>query len=506
VDNVSIYLKRLDSLLNKHTLVVLLIILMIGFFLRGYKVVDRFQFAHDGDLYSWMVKDVVVDHHIRLIGQITSTPGIFIGPIFYYSIIPFFMLTSMTSLGVVYFGLVLSLITLISYYYIFAKSFDKFTGLIATFLQAVLISRVTFDNWIVPTVTTSLWEVWYFFCVYQIAKGQYWIAPILGLLVGTIWHINFALAPSLLAIPVAVLVSKKLPNLKNILAGITGFLIPSVPLFLFEFKHHFSQTRALLDSFKAEQGGGVGIDKLQHVMLQIQGNFTSTFFYPYRGDIFWGLVYMAIFLGITAYLFKTKVKKGLLFIPFLTWVLGVIFFFTASSKIISEYYFSNLNTLWIGLLTISLSALYMKYRLGKVAVLAALLILLVQSFGYVLNDNHFYTQNSYLHKKEVAQYITEDSKKRGLPCVAVSYLTSEGNNVGYRYLFYFNHLHVNQPLSNSPVYTIVYPSTLSSDSIKAKFGDIGVIPPSGNFDLAKVAYSCSGQNSNLTDPLLGYTE
>src|SRR5690349_21441940 len=103
----------------------LFIILLIGLFLRGYKVIDRFQFAHDGDLYSWMVKDVVVDHHIRLIGQITSTPGIFIGPIFYYSIIPFFMLTKMYPLGVVYFGLLLSMITLVSYYYIFSKSFGK---------------------------------------------------------------------------------------------------------------------------------------------------------------------------------------------------------------------------------------------------------------------------------------------------------------------------------------------------------------------------------------------
>src|SRR3989344_1725053 len=80
------------SFLKKHW--VLVVILAIGLFLRTYDIVDRYEFAHDGDLFSWIVKDIVVDKHLRLIGQLTTAPGIFIGPLFYYSLIQFFILFS----------------------------------------------------------------------------------------------------------------------------------------------------------------------------------------------------------------------------------------------------------------------------------------------------------------------------------------------------------------------------------------------------------------------------
>ena len=72
----------------------LILILLIGLFFRTYAVVGRYDFAHDHDLFSWIVKDIVVDNHPRLIGQLTSAPGIFIGAFFYYSLVPFFLLLS----------------------------------------------------------------------------------------------------------------------------------------------------------------------------------------------------------------------------------------------------------------------------------------------------------------------------------------------------------------------------------------------------------------------------
>src|SRR5689334_10511821 len=96
----------------------LLLILLLATFFRTYHLVPRFEFAHDGDLYSWIVKDVVVDHHLRLIGQLTSAPGIFIGPGFYYALIPFFLLFNMDPVGGNGLVIILALATLISYFYI----------------------------------------------------------------------------------------------------------------------------------------------------------------------------------------------------------------------------------------------------------------------------------------------------------------------------------------------------------------------------------------------------
>ena len=63
---------------------ILILIAAIGLFLRLYKGREMFMYNHDQDLAGWIIKDVIVNHHFRLIGQLTSTPGIFIGPYFYY--------------------------------------------------------------------------------------------------------------------------------------------------------------------------------------------------------------------------------------------------------------------------------------------------------------------------------------------------------------------------------------------------------------------------------------
>ena len=67
--------------------------------MRGYQAIPRFLYGHDHDLASWIVKDIVIDRHLRLIGQQTSTLGIFVGPFHYYALIPFYWLTHMDPIG-----------------------------------------------------------------------------------------------------------------------------------------------------------------------------------------------------------------------------------------------------------------------------------------------------------------------------------------------------------------------------------------------------------------------
>jgi len=89
--------------------------------------------------------------------------------------------------------------------------------------------------------------------------------------------------------------------------------------------------------------------------------------------------------------------------------------------------------------------------------------------------------------------------------VSVSFITNPGYELGYRYIFYLNNLHVNQPSSGSPVYTIVFPHT-KVDRIDKSFGALGLILPDyEKYTEKEVNESCSGSNENLTDPMFGFT-
>ena len=115
-------------------------------------------------------------------------------------------------------------------------------------------------------------------------------------------------------------------------------------------------------------------------------------------------------------------------------------------------------------------------------------------------------KSGYLYRKNLVGYIKKDSIVWGYPCIAISYITKPGYDFGYRYFYYLESLHVNKPISGSPVYTIVYPLRGDIDVDKT-FGIIGLIYPDySKYTKEGVLKSCSGEDSNLTDPMFGFTQ
>jgi len=484
---------------------VLAIIVAVAFFLRFYNAEKWFDFTHDGDLYSWVFKDIAIDHHIRLIGQVTSTPGIYIGPLFYYSVIPFFLLFNMEPVGAVYTVLILGLLTTISFYWIFKKLFSLEAGLIAASLHGFLLSRVFYDRWVVPTVTTSLWEVWYFYCVVMIFRGNFNVFPILGALVGLIWHISFSLTPSLVGVLVAFIFAKKMPTIKQLLLGVVGFFATAFPLFLFEFKHNFSQYRSFITSFQVDQGEKGGLEKLNHVIAQVSGNAYSLFFHPDHGETWARLTFFTLLLVLGVFLaYKRYIPRKLLIVLF-AWILGMVGFFSSSSKIITEYYFSNINMLVLAIVILFLSYLYMTFKVGRGMVIIFIVGLGIWSI-YWMFTSFTYNFLGYQERKAVAEYIAQDAKINSYPCVSVSYVARRGYEFGFRYVFYLQDLHVNKPASGSPIYSIVAPHDFIEDSRKVRIGNYAVIPEGSNKSKEEIAVTCSGVNENVEGDLFGYTE
>lgn len=489
---------------KKEVLFLLLIIICIAIFFRAYKAYERFEYAHDGDIYSWIVKDIVVNKHFRLIGQETSQTGVFIGPLFYYSLVPYFLAFDMRPTGAILFGIVLSIGTILSYFYIFKKLINEWAGLVAAFLQSVLLTRVLHDRWIVPTNTTFIWEIWFFYAVLNIAKGNFFYLPILGFLIGLVWHISLVEAPVVLSAVIAFFLAKKVPTKKQLFKTLIAFLIPSVPLFLFEFRHGFTQLKAVLGSLLANPEGVTLGKKLLLVLTHINSNINSLSFYPNAVNTPFNLLAPTLLLSIlfTLYFKKFISKKVLIII--LTWIFFVIAFFSFSSKMISEYYFSNIETIFLIIIIFGLSYILRFKIVGFISVSLFLSILLINNLK-ILIDIADFANFGYKERQEVTRYIIEDSKKRGFPCVGISYITTPGNQFGFRYMFYINNLKITKPSPEVPVYNIVLPFDLSKKEINYKSGLIGVIVPKGN-DYKNIDEICSGKDLNISEPLWGYVE
>ncbi len=484
----------------------IVLIIVLALFLRIYKPAELFNYAHDNDLASWIIKDILVNHHLRLIGQQTSVTGVFIGALFYYLQIPFYLLGHMDPFYVVFLTAFLGTFCAYSFYFVLSRIFSRKVGLVGATICAFSQIIVLSDREVVPTMPVLLWTVWYFYDLYLIYKGKQRPGFILfGVLVALVWHLNIALY---IVTPLAVLswaLSRKRLRWKYFFLGMGLLVTLSSPLIIFEARHNFQQTRAIVESLATNKnliaGTGTGLAKLDRVMQLVYKN-TSYIFFPSISQI---PVRAALFLLIGTFLLlllTKKIPKGIA-LMMLLWQILYIGFFTANSLNLSEYYLNGMNVIWIAIPAIAIGYLLDKKYLQ---IVAGLVICTYSLWNIHLVLDMQGNQMGYVQRKAIVEFIKDDAQKHGYPCIAISYITNPGYELGYRYFFYLDNMHVNDPESGSPVYTILFPLSLVN-SFDKRFGVLGLILPDyKKYNQKDVDKSCQGENANLTDPMFGYTE
>ncbi len=497
-------MKKIVSALKNNW--VLVLIILAGVFLRAFKPFELFSYGHDQDLAGWFIRDVLENHHLRLIGQETSSHGVFIGPAFYYLQIPFYLIANMDPAGALLLPIILGGFSIFSFYFIFSKIFGRKAGLVAALVYSVSTLIVFTDREVVPTTPVMIWAAWFFYSLWVILKGSQKSYILVGFLLGIVWNFNLALIILSPLVLLAQILSKQRLNFKFLVLGALVFSFVMIPYFGFEARHDFQQTKAIVASLTSQKdyipGTSKGfLPKLDRVMQLVNKNVTTIFWgsrldFP-RSLTFYAFIILFIYLGIKGFISKK------LFLLMLGWQLLYIGFFTSNSLNLSEYYINGMNIIWVAVFGLGMAKLFEIQKFKKLGWLLIGIFVVLNLWTFFARDVN---KSGYVERKAITTYIAQDSRDHGYPCVAVSYITSPGNDFGYRYFFYLNKLHVNQSKSGSPVYTIVYPLS-GVDRVDKSFGALGLILPDYKmYTKDKVEVSCSGQNANLTDPLFGFTK
>lgn len=474
-----------------------------GIFLRLKSGAELFNYSHDQDLAGWIVKDVLVNHHYRLIGQLTSTPGVFIGPLFYYLLIPFYMAFKMDPIGGIYLVAGIGAFAIWSSYYVFSKIFNEKVGLISSLIYAVSPYTVFNDREVVPTMPLMLWSVWFFYSLHLVLKGDqkkgFLIAAILAAL---IWHINFGLIILIPLYPVALFLSKKKLNLKVFLTSIVVAVVLSLPLILFEVRHGFSQTKSVVFSATQSQGDILrGTDKLLKIYDVVIKDVTDLL-YGYPAGIPKSLAFWMVSAASFLIFLKGKVKRNVFYLMVM-WLGITAGFFAVYSKPVSEYYLNSLTVVWIAFISLTIGSMT---DLKKIKYLGYLILAAFTALSFYRFFTYPSNRQGYIERRAVVAYIKEDAALHGYPCLAVSYITSPGYNLGYRWFFYLENISTRAVPTKAPVYSVVFPLSLV-DRVDKTFGSLGVINPDySRYNKKGIEKSCEGENYNLTDSMFGYTQ
>ena len=476
--------------------------MILGLLFRLYNFKLGFSFAHDQDLYSWIAKDILINHHQRLVGQLTSVDGVFIGSFYYYLMAGFYWIFNMNPLSAIVPLTIIGLFNIWGIYWVVNRHFGKKAGFIASIIYAISFGVAKYDRWSVPTLPTLMWSIWFLEVILELLKGNLIWLILYGFLVGFTWQLHIALIP-ILPLPIIAffmgnnninsLWSKS--NYKAVLLAILVFGISISPFFIFEIKHNFSQIKSMVVSTQKDIGAPTGKMKLLKVVDAVSKETEDRILNGVElKNVYWFAVSWLVIWGLALFFKKLSRQQGILLALWFLLICGAQFL---SKRVVSEYYFSNLIPIYIVMLALILSE-FNDCILGTI-------VIIYLGFNFVWLMTKSEIDQSYLYREEVVNYIKTNAIKNNYPCVALNFIADPGVGVGFRYLFWYNGIKLVKPgTKNVPAYNIPIPWQLSGSENPVHYGRFGVLLPRITKDRITEA-ECNDPKNQL-DPLLGYTE
>lgn len=448
----------------------ILAIILLGFYLRIYRIKDYITFLGDEG------RDVLVVYNIlhgdlTLLGPTSSVGGFFLGPIYYYLMTPFLWLFRYDPVGPAVMVVMFGLATIFLVYKIGSEFFGTKAGLIAAFLYAVspvvvIYSRSSWNPNVFPFFTiASLYALYkavvtkkiWFFVLAGILMGINIQTHYLATFVGVIMFFYVLLVNSDYKLKGLILLAK------NYLLMFVGFIIGFSPFLLFELRHGFPNMTNILKfifcsgetnfkfPFCTENvplvATGPTADFITHVSQVFMRLFGGLVLSLPNSDKFWrypdqivNLWHIISFvLGLTAVGFfvykfiKSRRDKSLYqqYLLVFLWGLLGIGLFGFYKKSIYDYYFGFLFPfpfLIVGLLFSEIAE-----RLKKFGIVFVAALLIALGYIHVTHNPIMVPGNQQVNQmKTIADFIV--SKTDGKP-FNFALVTGGNSDHAYRYFF-----------------------------------------------------------------------
>lgn len=454
--------------------IALISILLLAAFLRFYRLPEMVNFDFDQEYAANFAFSVLKIYPIQLIGQGLSVQGLFMGPLYFYYLVPFFALTNLYPIGGYIGSVILGLITVTVYYFIGKRLFGTSAGLTAAFFRSILFSNINADWAMVPTYSSELLVLitWLLFFYYW--QGNAKILPILTLCFGFYTSFHPILFPLCIVFLIIVLIRRKFPTIKTTILSILSFLIPLTPLIIFEYFHNFLEVKRLLEIITnhTQQSSDLSHSLPYLLNLVISGP---------RGIL--GLEsiplvnFIILFYAVAGYAIYKKIKINrdwfhfvTLLVTFVIFIIYYIFFPTH----VPEYYLNTIPIIFTLYFAAGLGLLIHKNYL-RILPIFILLLITFTNFQKLTEKWNNPSLVTLAHKDQIVQEIVY--REKNSRDFYVSYINEPGWNFGFNYLFKYYGRIPQTEKAKPPIYTVVIPKYLSIDSINISSGNIGLILP-----------------------------
>src|SRR5258706_4321744 len=130
-------MKQISNMLTKRWWIIpLIVILCIGAYLRLHDIAGYMTFLGDEGRDVLVVKHMIVDHKLTLLGPTASVGGFFLGPIYYYFMLPFLWAWNLNPVGPAIMVALFGVATVFLVFKVGKEFMSPWVGLIAASLYA----------------------------------------------------------------------------------------------------------------------------------------------------------------------------------------------------------------------------------------------------------------------------------------------------------------------------------------------------------------------------------
>ncbi len=391
------FLKRIGSWLSNNKLESFLVFvaLLLGGFLRLYKISEYLTFLGDEGRDALIVKKLL-EGDLVFVGPGTSVGNMYLGPFYYYFMAPLLWLFRFNPTGPAVGVALLAVVTIFLVWLVGRELFDRKTAVFAMFLYAVspvviIYSRHSWNPNIMPffslLLVYSVWRFWHKKDYRFVIVANFSLAVCLQS-----HYLALSLVPFLFFfILLSFIESTKNNRLKSFL-GYTSlsfflFCLLMLPLVLFDAKHNWRNLNAFLEFLFGSQKG-VSFSLLFIISrISFVWNLLITRLVVAK-SVFWGqrlsLIIFLLIVWKLIYLFKRKNFKELKPFAFvLLWVLVAVLSLSFYKEQIYDHYFGFAFPSLFLLVSSLLSEIYNKGRLlGKLISLSFFVFLFALSLYY----------------------------------------------------------------------------------------------------------------------------
>jgi GT2 family glycosyltransferase len=229
-------------------------ILLVGLFLRSFNIYNSMSFIGDQAWFYLSARDIVLTNQIPLVGIASSHPWLHQGPLWTYLLAIGFWFSGFSPFIGAYITIILDMFAIVMMYKVASTMFSDKIALLASFLYAtsplvILNARMPYHTAPIPLVTLM-----FLFHFYKWITGKINHFPFIILSLVLLYNLELATTslwfPFFMYFFYGLWKKEKwvmqLRNLKILFFSIVAFIMPMLPILVYDIQNGFPQTFGFL--------------------------------------------------------------------------------------------------------------------------------------------------------------------------------------------------------------------------------------------------------------------